>query len=130
MAAPKGHPRYGGRKKGQPNKATADVREAFALLLQGSVGKLENWLERVAEGEKEFEPDKGENGEPLIDEDGNPKGEWSWLRRPEPATALKLVIDLAEYHIPKLARTELTAPLDKNGTPLLRVEFVQAKPES
>jgi hypothetical protein len=26
MAAPKGHPRYGGRAKGTPNKATADIK--------------------------------------------------------------------------------------------------------
>ncbi len=31
MAAPKGHPRYGGRKKGTPNKATQTVREILAL---------------------------------------------------------------------------------------------------
>ena len=29
MPAPKGHPRYGGRKKGTPNRWTADMRRAF-----------------------------------------------------------------------------------------------------
>jgi hypothetical protein len=28
MPPPKGHPRYGGRQKGTPNKATADIRAA------------------------------------------------------------------------------------------------------
>jgi hypothetical protein len=124
---PAGRKTGGGSRKGKPNKATADVRAAFAMLLERNVGKLENWLERVAEGEKEFEPEKNDEGAPLLDENGEPKGEWSWLRRPEPATALKLVIDLAEYHIPKLARTELAAPKDANGIPVLRVEFVQSK---
>lgn len=40
--------RRGGRRKGTPNKATADVRAAVALMAQRNVGKLEGWLTRVA----------------------------------------------------------------------------------
>lgn len=37
-----------GRPKGSPNKATADVRAAIALLAERNVAKLENWLNRTA----------------------------------------------------------------------------------
>jgi hypothetical protein len=40
-----------GRRKGTPNKSTADVRAAFAELLQGAAPKLEKWLTRVARKE-------------------------------------------------------------------------------
>jgi hypothetical protein len=81
-----------GRKKGVPNRATADVREAIAMLLKRNTDKLEKWLHAVAEGEK------------VTREDGKVR----WLRMPDPGHALRLMSDLAEYHIPKLARTELT----------------------
>lgn len=35
MAAPKGHPRYGGRQKGTPNKITAEARE----IAQGIINR-------------------------------------------------------------------------------------------
>src|SRR5215472_11598546 len=34
----------GGRKKGTPNKATADVRAAIALIAQRNVERVEEWL--------------------------------------------------------------------------------------
>lgn len=37
-----------GRPKGTPNKATADVRAAIAMLVQNNVDSLEGWLKRVA----------------------------------------------------------------------------------
>ena len=37
MAAPKGHPRYGGRKKGTPNKNTAQIKAA----IEGAFSYLE-----------------------------------------------------------------------------------------
>ena len=45
MAAPKGHPRYGGRQKGTPNKATAAAREAFQMAFDeaGGVQSLTEW---------------------------------------------------------------------------------------
>jgi hypothetical protein len=65
----------GGRRKGVPNRVTADVRQAFALLLQAKTHELDGWLSRVGKS--------------------------------DPARALDLVIKLAEYHIPKLSRTEI-----------------------
>jgi hypothetical protein len=63
-----------GRPKGAPNKVTADVRQAFAELLEGATPKLEKWLDRVA--------------------------------KKSPARALDIVTRMAEYHIPKLAKSE------------------------
>lgn len=86
MAAPKGTrpPNAGkGRKKGVPNRATTDVREAFKQLIEGSVGDLRGWLKRVA--------------------------------RKNPGKALEVVGKLAEFVVPKLARTEVSGP---NGQPI------------
>jgi len=40
--------KYGGRKAGTPNKATADVRAAIAMIAQRNVENFEKWLERTA----------------------------------------------------------------------------------
>ena len=39
----------GGRQKGTPNKATADVREAIAVFANGNVDRLQEWLDAIAE---------------------------------------------------------------------------------
>jgi hypothetical protein len=74
--------RYGGRKKGTPNKATADVRTAIAKVLQSNSRNFNRWLGQVAKGNKR--------------------------RPPDPGRALQICMDMAEFHIPKLARTEIT----------------------
>jgi hypothetical protein len=76
----------GGRKKGVANKTTRDVRAAIALLLETNAENLGRWLTLVAEGD-------GANV------------------KPDPGNALDLITKLSEYHIPKLARTEVS------GTP-------------
>src|SRR6266496_2386030 len=45
MSALKGHPRYGGRRKGTPNKATAATREALQKAFDdlGGVPALVKW---------------------------------------------------------------------------------------
>jgi hypothetical protein len=114
-----------GRPKGSPNKATKDVREAIAKVLEGNVENFSRWLASVAEGERESEPVLDDDGLQALDANGELKVEWSWLRRPDPGTALKLAMDMAEFHIPKLARTELTG---KGGEALaIAVEFVNAR---
>ncbi len=40
-----------GRVKGVPNKATADVRAAIAAFAEANVGKLQEWLDRIAKDE-------------------------------------------------------------------------------
>jgi hypothetical protein len=45
MAAPKGHKRYGGRRRGTLNKLTSSARNAFALAFDtiGGAGGLSKW---------------------------------------------------------------------------------------
>ena len=38
-----------GRKAGVPNRITKDVREAFKLLVEGNVGRVQRWLDEIAE---------------------------------------------------------------------------------
>jgi hypothetical protein len=73
-----------GRPKGVPNKATANAREAIARFVDGNAGRLQEWLDDIAE------------------QDG-------------PKAAFQCLIDVMEYHVPKLARTELTG---KDGGPM------------
>lgn len=95
-------------------------------MLDSTQGDCLGWLQSVAEGEKEFRFD--DEGKPLNDEKGNQL--FDWVRRPEPATALKLWADLAEFALPKLARTELTGEgggaVKVQGT----IEFVSSVPRS
>jgi len=113
MAAPKGHKRYGGRAKGSPNKATADARAAIALFVDRNAHRLQGWLDGIAEGIE---------GPPEKDEEGNETK--TYLVDPNPQKAFELFQSVIEYHVPKLARTELAAPSDGKGPPVLRVEFV------
>jgi hypothetical protein len=73
-----------GRPKGTPNKSTTIVRDAIAKLLERNAGNMDTWLQLVAYGDE------------------------SLGVKPAPDKALDLLQKLAEYHIPKLARTELT----------------------
>lgn len=41
--------KYGGRKKGTPNKTTKEIRDGFQLLVENKLDKMEAWLDRVAE---------------------------------------------------------------------------------
>ena len=68
-----------GRPKGSVNKTTAIVRDAISRLAEGNVERLQDWLDDIAANEKQG-----------------------------PAVAFKLYMDMLEYHIPKLARTEHT----------------------
>lgn len=72
-----------GRKKGVPNKATADVRACVAGIAQNLAPEVEGWIRKGAKK--------------------NPLG------------AAHLLAQLLEYHIPKLARTEVTG---EGGGPL------------
>ena len=73
-----------GRPKGTPNKSTAIVREAIATLLERNSEKMDEWLQLVAYGDS------------------------SLGIKPAPDKALDIMQKMAEYHIPKLARTEVT----------------------
>lgn len=73
-----------GRPKGAVNKSTATVREAIATLLERNAEKMDEWLQMVAYGDD------------------------SLGIKPAPDKALDIMQKMAEYHIPKLARTEVT----------------------
>lgn len=42
-------PPKGGSRKGIPNKSTANAREAIARFVDGNAGRLQEWLDQVAE---------------------------------------------------------------------------------
>lgn len=41
--------KYGGRKKGTPNKEVKDIREAFQVLIENNLDKMELWINELAE---------------------------------------------------------------------------------
>lgn len=87
-------PKTGGRAPGSPNKTTKLAREAIALFVDGNAHRLEGWLDKIA-----ADPKHG------------------------PKVALDSFMSVVEYHVPKLARTEVTG---KDGGAVehsLRVEF-------
>ncbi len=75
----KGKKTGGGSRKGVPNKSTTIAREAIARFVDGNVDRLQGWLDEIA-----ADPKHG------------------------PLAAFRCVQEVMEYHIPKLARTELT----------------------
>ena len=92
-------PKYGGgSRKGIPNKATQTAREAFAQLVEGNAPQMNEWLMQVAYGVPVIDPQTKlqaeRNNQPL------------WIVEPSPEKALDILQKMAEYHIPKLARTE------------------------
>ena len=93
-----------GRPKGAPNKTTATAREAFAKLVEGNAPKMQDWLYKVADGIPLMETIK--NGEETITRRAERNGVLMWLVPPAPDKALDIMQKMAEYHIPKLARTE------------------------
>ena len=82
----------GGRVAGTPNKATADARQAIALFVDANAHRLTKWLDSVADGDPENDV------------------------KPNPAKAFELFQSVIEYHVPKLARTEVTG---KDGGPVV-----------
>jgi hypothetical protein len=80
----KGGKREGaGRPVGIPNKSTTKAREAIAAFVDGNADKLQVWLDQIATDE-----------------------------RYGPKTAFDCFMAVAEYHVPKLARTEHTGAND------------------
>lgn len=86
----------GGRAPGTPNKATSAAREAIAQFVDGNAHRLTEWLDRVADGVK-VEKEDPETGEVTTE----------YVVPPNPAKAFDMFQSVVEYHIPKLARTEV-----------------------
>jgi hypothetical protein len=82
---PKGE-RWGGRKKGTPNKVTGDARAAIAAFMDESAPEARKLWQQLAYGDKEAGI------------------------KADPARALELLPKLGEFVIPKLARTEVYVP--------------------
>jgi hypothetical protein len=95
-----------GRPSGTPNKATTQAREAIALFVDGNAHRLAEWLDQVAHG--------------IPDADV----------KPNPAKAFELFQSVVEYHIPKLARTEVANAEDKAFETVNRVQFEIVNPQS
>tara|TARA_R110000822_G_scaffold73603_1_gene176864 strand:+ start:501 stop:806 length:306 start_codon:yes stop_codon:yes gene_type:complete len=73
-----------GRPKGLANKTTVQAREAIAMFVDGNAHRLGEWLDAVANGD--------------VDND----------IKPNPAKAFEMFQSVVEYHVPKLARSEIT----------------------
>jgi hypothetical protein len=87
----------GGRVAGTPNKATADARQAIAAFVDGNAHRLTEWLDQVAAGVKAQDPETGEE---------------KFVVAPNPAKAFDMFQSVVEYHVPKLARTEVVGDKD------------------
>jgi len=92
----KGTPKTGGRKAGTPNKATQEARQAISEFVDGNAHRLTEWLDRVADGVRGVDPETGEE---------------FFVVAPNPAKAFDMFQSVVEYHVPKLARMEVS------GTP-------------
>ena len=102
-------PAGSGRQPGTTNKTTAEARAAIAAFVDNNSNRLQDWLDQVAEGV------------PRLDKNGNKAyngdGEQVWLVAPNPEKAYNMFQSVIEYHVPKLARTEISGT--PGGAPLL-----------
>jgi hypothetical protein len=48
MPFKEGHKKVGGRAKGQTNKTTAEIRDAYQRLVESNLGNMTEWLTQVA----------------------------------------------------------------------------------
>ena len=80
----KNRKKTGGRVAGVPNKSTALAREAIAKFVDGNSHKLQEWLDEIADNEKLG-----------------------------PKVAFDCFMQVAEYHVPKLARVEQVGDAEK-----------------
>ena len=95
-----------GRPRGVPNSVTTRARNIFADTWYKLTPEIEDWIRRAAEGEA-GELVKVIDGVPtvVLDAVGNPV----MVRKgADPLGAADLLVRMAEYHVPKLARHEVT----------------------
>ena len=87
----------GGRQAGTPNKATNEARQAIGAFVDGNAHRLSIWLDQVAAGVKTVDPETGEE---------------KYIVPPNPAKAFDMFQSVVEYHVPKLARTEISGEIE------------------
>jgi hypothetical protein len=92
-------PKKAGRPKGATARTTRESRAAIAKFVDSSIPHFVDWLEQVARGI----PKTNRAGEFVRDSDGAVV----WVNKPDPATAMKLVSEVCEYHLPKLSRQDV-----------------------
>lgn len=81
-----------GRPKGIANKATTSAREAIASFVEGNTERLNRLLDTIENG---IEKDDGEG----------------YVVYPNPKGAFDSIMAVCEYHLPKLARSEVKADI-------------------
>jgi hypothetical protein len=91
-----------GRQIGSVNKVTLTAKLAIAEFVDGNAHRLTGWLDAVAEGT----PMLDSQGKQVYDQDGNKV----YITRPNPERAFNLFQSVVEYHVPKLARSEISGP--------------------
>ena len=102
MGLPKGSakPAGSGRAPGTSNKVTVEARAAIADFVNGNSPRLQEWLDKVANGVPKLGPD----GKPVV----TSHGMIVWQIEPNPEKAFNLFQSVVEYHVPKIARNEVT----------------------
>lgn len=91
------------RERGQrgPGKTTIAAREAIGRFVDGNAHRLQVWLDEIANGVPRVDPATGQ----VI------PGEFEVAPNPEKASTLFL--NIIEYHVPKLSRTEFVGDSQK-----------------
>jgi hypothetical protein len=79
---------------------TLTAKLAIAEFVDGNAHRLTGWLDAVAEGT----PQLDDKGRQVYDQDGNKV----YITRPNPERAFNLFQSVVEYHVPKLARSEIS----------------------
>lgn len=89
-----------GRAAGTQNKITLTAKAAIAEFVDGNAHRLAGWLDQVANGRLMLDAE----GKQVYDSQGNVVYEI----RPNPEKAFNLFQSVVEYHVPKLARSEIS----------------------
>jgi hypothetical protein len=88
-----------GRPRGAVAKRTKESREAISEFVSGNLPRLNMLLDKIEKGL----PKINANGDYLRDKDGS----IIYLVKPDPAMAFKCISDITEYHLPRLARSDV-----------------------
>jgi hypothetical protein len=111
------------RRMSRATVNSARIRGHLQALVDGQTANIGQWLKQTAEGIVK------------VDVDGNPvrdsQGSVVYVNKPDPGGAVKLVSELAEYVIPKLSRSEVSAtvehlPIDQQSSLALQQRVLES----